>query len=233
MSKPLETRPRPRSEWVQKHVMTYEEFLEWADEDTLAEWVDGVVVMASPASLRHQEIMDFLKEIFSTYGRVHHLGKVVSPPFQMKLGRSGREPDVLFIAKEHLERLKRTYLDGPADLVVEIISPESEERDRSSKFYEYQDAGVSEYWLIDPELKQASFYQLDAAGRYQQVAPNEADIYHSRALPGFWLRVAWLWEDPLPSPVQALLEIDYKAYSRHLQEHLRRAEQQRSESSSE
>ncbi len=227
MSRPLETRPRPSSDWVQKRAMTYEEFLEWADEDTLAEWVDGVVVMTSPASLRHQEVMDFLKEVSSTYVKVHHLGKVVSPPFQMKLSRAGREPDMLFIATEHLGRLKRTYLEGPADLVVEIISPESEERDRSYKFYEYQDAGIPEYWLIDPILEQASFYQLDAAGRYQQVAPDDLGIFRSRALPGFWLRVDWLWKDPLPDPIQVLLEIDYDAYLQHFQEHLRRAEQQR------
>ena len=117
--------------------------------------------------------------------RIPSLGEIVDGPFQMKLSRSGREPDVLFIAKEHLGRLKRTCLDGSADLVVEIISPESEERDRSSKFYEYQEAGVSEYWLIDLELEQANFYQLDTGGHYQQVAPNDAGRYHSRALPAW------------------------------------------------
>jgi hypothetical protein len=64
---------------VQKRAITYEEFLEWADEDTLAEWVDGVVVMASPPSLWRQEIMDFLREVSSTYVKVHYLGKVISP----------------------------------------------------------------------------------------------------------------------------------------------------------
>ena len=232
MSRPLETRPLPRSEWVQKRAMSYEEFLEWADEDTLAEWVDGVVIMTSPASVRHQEIANFLISVFSTFTELHSLGKILDGPFQMKLPRSGREPDVLFIAKEHLARLKRTYLDGPADLVVEIISPESEERDRSSKFYEYQDAGVPEYWLIDPMLEQANFYQLDDSGRYQEVAPDDLGVVRSRALPGFWLRVAWLWKDPLPNPIEALLEIDYDAYLQHFQELVRRAAQQRGDAES-
>ncbi len=232
MSRPLETRPRSSSEWAQKRAMTYEEFLEWADEDTLAEWVDGVVIRTYPATLQHQKIAWFIFSILSTFAEIHFSGTLLNRPFQMKLARSGREPDVLFIATENLARLKRTYLDGPADLVVEIISPESEDRDRSSKFYEYQDAGVLEYWLIDPELEQANFYQLDATGHYQQVVPDEAGRYRSRVLPGFWLRAAWLWQDPLLSPIQALLEIDYDAYSRHLQEHLRRAEQQRGETTS-
>ena len=204
--------------------MTYEEFLEWADEDTLAEWVDGVVVMTSPASLRHQEIMDFLKELLSTYAKVHKLGKVVGPPFQMKLGRSGREPDLLFVTNEHLGRLKKTYLDGPADLVVEIVSPESQERDRNDKFREYSEAGIPEYWLIDPAMGQAIFYQLDASGHYH-AAPLDADgIYRSQIISGFWLRVDWLRQDPLPDTTDALLEIDGEAYARYFQERLRRSQ---------
>jgi hypothetical protein len=116
--------------------MTYEEFLTWADEDTLAEWVDGEVVMYSLASKRHQNIADFLLKVMGTYVESHDLGMVISAPFQMKL-EHGREPDVLFVASEHLDRLEETYLDGPADLVVEIVSPDSMGRDRGDKFYEY------------------------------------------------------------------------------------------------
>ncbi|RMF37961.1 MAG: Uma2 family endonuclease, partial [Chloroflexi bacterium] len=127
--------------------MTYEEFLEWADEDTLAEWVDGEVVTYSPASDRHQDIADFLVSILRPFVESRQLGVIRSAPFQMKLSRSGREPDLLFVSREHLDRLKKTYLDGPADLVVEIISPESIGRDRGEKFWEYQEAGIPEYWL--------------------------------------------------------------------------------------
>lgn len=65
--------------------MTYDEFLEWVDEDTLAEWVDGKVVMTSPASARHQYLVIFLSTVPSTYTAVHDLGTVLSGPFQMKL----------------------------------------------------------------------------------------------------------------------------------------------------
>ncbi|MGH9801602.1 MAG: Uma2 family endonuclease, partial [Blastocatellia bacterium] len=86
-------------------------------------------------------------------------------------------------------------LDGPADLSVEIISPESVRRDRKVKFKEYESAGVGEYWLIDPDHKKAEFYQLDASGRYQ-LAKLKAGVYHSKAVAGFWLRVDWLWQPP-------------------------------------
>ncbi len=122
---------------------------------------------------------------------------------------------------DHLNRLKRTHLDGPADVAIEIISPESAGRDRGDKFYEYQDGGVPEYWLIDPDRKTADFYQRDDAGLYRTVAPDADGYYTSRALAGFRLRVAWLWQDPLPDPVDALLDVDRDAYAAYMRGKLR------------
>ena len=187
--------------------MTYQEFLEWADEDTLAEWVDGEVIMSSPASLPHQRIAGFLVNILNMFVVSKDLGIVLSAPFQMKL-EHGREPDILFISKAHLDRLKGTYLEGPADLVVEVISPESAGRDRGDKFYEYERGGVPEYWLIDPLIHRAEFYQMDAAAKqYRSITPESDTSYHSTVLPGFWLRIDWLWQNPLPHPLQVLAEI--------------------------
>lgn len=120
--------------------MTYEEFLAWADEDTWAEWVDGEVIILSPALLRHQQIATFLATSINFFVDAHQLGVVLTPPFQMKIGPDlpGREPDILFIAREHFDRFRDTYLDGPADLIVEIISRDSRARDRGEKFYEYE-----------------------------------------------------------------------------------------------
>ncbi|HHH42233.1 MAG TPA: Uma2 family endonuclease [Chloroflexi bacterium] len=180
----------------QERRMSYEAFLEWADEDTLAEWVDGKVITYSPASKRHQEIADFLLVLTRLFVEHRDLGVVLSAPFQMKLSRSGREPDLIFVAKDHLDRLKTTYLDGPADLAVEIVSPESVGRDRGEKFYEYEEAGIPEYWLIDPLTERAEFYRLDDRGRYRLVPPDAEGVYRSAVLPGFWLKVAWLWHPP-------------------------------------
>jgi Uma2 family endonuclease len=135
----------------------------------------------------------------------------------------GAAPDLLFLAKEHLGRLRESHIEGPADLVVEIVSKESRGRDRGEKFYEYAEGGVPEYWLLDPQLEQAEFYQLDAQGRYQMVAPDDSGIYHAKVVAGFWLRVAWLWHQPLPDPVQVLLEIDRDAYRRYLHTRIQQA----------
>lgn len=201
--------------------LTYEEFLEWIDEDTLAEWVDGEVIMTSPASVRHQDIVNFLVGVLSAFVRIHKLGRILDGPFQMKLARSGREPDLLYVSPHHMERLKPTFLDGPADLVVEVVSPESMGRDRGDKFYEYQEARIPEYWLIDPQTEQCEFYQLDAKGRYHAVPPDTDGIYRSAVLPGIWLRESWLWQDPPPSIEDVLLDFDGEAYARYMLERLR------------
>ncbi len=225
MAKHAQTNPPPADPGTQgppPGPMTYEQFLDWADEDTLAEWVDGEVVMTSPASDRHQKLVYFLVPLLQGFVNLHKLGEVQGAPFQMKLpASSGREPDVLFIAADHLSRLKKTYLDGPADLVVEIGSPESEERDHEVKYAEYQAGGVREYWLIDPDTHTTEFYQLDQSGAYQPVLPDAAGIYHSRELPGFWLREEWLWEPVLPPVNTVLLQICGDDYARVLLDELR------------
>jgi Uma2 family endonuclease len=193
--------------------MTYEEFLAWADEDTLAEWVDGQVIVNSPANAKHQRLLRFLLRVLAGYVDVQGAGEVFEAPFQMKLPRSGREPDLLYVATAHLARVRPTYVDGPADLVVEIISPDSVERDRQTKFAEYATGGVPEYWLLEPDAEQVEFYRLDAHGAYQSIAPDAAGVYRSAALPGFWLHVAWLWQEPHPDEQQVLLAVIGRPYA--------------------
>ena len=186
--------------------MTYEAFLE-SDEGAWAEWVDGEVVYMSPPSSRHQSLARFLTALLQVFAETHDLGTVLPAPFQMKTGPNlpGREPDVLFVATEHLERLKENRLDGPADLAVEIISPESRVRDRGEKFYEYEGGGVREYWLIDPVRKQAEFYVLGTDGVYRAALVDKG-VFESVVLEGLRLEETWLWQEPLP-PLLSVLKI--------------------------
>ncbi len=189
--------------------LTYEQFLEWADEDTWAEWVDGEVIVLSPASIPHQQLSGFLFFLIDLFVQVHQTGVVFFPPTQVKLGpgcRSGREPDLLFVSHAHKDRLLKNRIDGPPDLVVEVISPESEYRDRVDKYAEYESAGVPEYWLLDHEQKDAAFFRLGPDGRYARVPLEEGGIFRSAVLPGFWLRVEWLWQEP-PPKMQAAREL--------------------------
>jgi Uma2 family endonuclease len=191
--------------------MTYEEFLAWAGEDTRAEWVNGEVIIHMPPKPLHQQLLEFLSFLLGGFVRVFELGSVLYSPIEMRLQTQGssREPDLLFISRAHLDRLTEDRLDGPADLVVEIISDDSVTRDRVDKFDEYEAAGIPEYWIIDPRptRRRANFYQLDERGQYQAVPVGADGLYRSKVLPGFWLRADWLWAEELPSPLWALGQI--------------------------
>lgn len=185
--------------------MTYEQFLA-CYEGTHAEWVDGWVLPMSPVGDRHREVVRFLVRLFSDFLDAKPLGRVFFEPFQMRIAGAGtgREPDLFFVQNERLGSLRTAYFDGPADVVVEIISPESRARDRGEKFYEYEQAGVREYWLLDPDRRSAEFYARDQEGVYRPL-PLDDGVFRSTVLDGFWLRVAWLWE--LPPLREALVEL--------------------------
>lgn len=193
-------RPARKSRVMPKSPMTYEQFLDWADEDTLAEWVDGEVELMSPASAQHQRLAKFLLRVMEQFVEENDAGEMFMAPFQMKLDnvRRGREPDLLFIAQENLPRLQRNYLDGPADIAVEIISPESVLRDRGAKFAEYEAGGVREFWILDQDERRADFFVLGDDGRYERARPDAGGVYRSAVLTGFRLNVQWLWQTPLP-----------------------------------
>ena len=189
--------------------MSYAEFLDWCDEDTRAEWVDGEVIIVPPTSLAHQTLVGFLLKVLGTYVEQRELGQVIAAPFQMKTGPElpGREPDLLFIARENLGRLEGVYLDGPADLAIEVVARGSRLRDREEKLAEYEMGGVREYWVIDPEERRADFHVLAADGRYERRRTDEDGVYPSEVIAGFRLREAWLWRKPLPKALSVLKEL--------------------------
>ncbi len=190
----------------EREYISYEDFLDLCDEDTLAEWVNGKIERYSPASNVHQDVVRWLTSVLSVYVEARELGIIRPAPFQMKTGPDlpGREPDVIFLRKENLGMLKETYLDGPADLAIEIVSEESLLRDRGEKFAEYEIGGVKEYWIIDPELERADFFVLKE-GRYERRVEDERGIYRSEIINGFWIKVEWLWN--LPPVLDVLKEL--------------------------
>jgi Uma2 family endonuclease len=189
-------------------IMTYDEFLERVGDDNHAEWVNGEVTIFMPPRTIHQRLVFWLSTLLALYARHFDLGEIIVAPFEMRLwpGRSSREPDILFIAREHEERLTPERLEGPADLVVEFVSESSVLRDRDDKFYEYQEAGIQEYWIVDPRpgKQRADFYRLGDDGKYQTVLPDAHGRYHTIVLPGFWLDPGWLWQEPLSQPLMLL-----------------------------
>ena len=206
MANDIKTEPRVASREASAASMTYEEFLNWPGDNHHVEWVNGKMVLMSPVTESHENIRRFLYSLINLFAEAHHLGRVYSEPFQMKTGPDlpGRAPDLFFVANEHLEQVKRLNLEGPADLVIEIISPGSRATDRGDKFYEYEQGGVPEYWLLDPERRQAEFYLRGNDGIYRPVPLGSDGIYRSKVLEGLWVKVEWLWQQ-LPPPLMDVL----------------------------
>ena len=187
--------------------VTHEQFLNSLDEDTWAEWVDGEAVLVAPVPDVHQDLAGWIAALMRVFAEAQECGVVLQKPFQMKSGPDlpGRSPDIIFVSRENLGRLRLTHLEGPGDVVVEVVSPESAGRDRGEKYYEYERGGVREYWLIDPQRRQAEFYRLGEDGLYYLAQPDSG-VFRSEVLSGFWMKLDWLWQKPLPKVVGVLKE---------------------------
>lgn len=190
--------------------MSYQDYLHAFDEDVHVEWVNGEAIIFPSAPTRHQTVVVYLIQLLASYIEFAHLGQLLSAPYEMKASprSNAREPDLLFVKTEHQHYLEEQRLAGAADLVVEVVSPESVKRDNEDKFTEYEAVGVQEYWIIDPrpEVQSAEFWVLDEHGQYQSM-PVPNGIYHSTVLTGFWLNTAWLWQPEQHSALAAFAEI--------------------------
>lgn len=194
---------------------TYEEYLSVAAETRIVEWADGEIIEYMPPNAIHQKITWFLFNLLSAFVETLEIGLVGSGPFEVKLWAGGpsREPDVFFLSSGTANELGEQRFVGPPDLVVEVVSPGSVREDRVRKFTEYEQAGVREYWLVDPRPNHRTVecYRRDDAGVFQPVEADEQGRLYSAVLADdkarFWLHVSWLWQEPLPKVRTALGEI--------------------------
>ena len=180
--------------------MSCDEFLNWDDDQTFGEWVDGEIELMSPASWEHGQLEKFLVRILTDYCDERCGGEIFQSQFVMRLDsvRTGRLPDVGYVSKEHLDRITPQYLMGPADLAIEIISTESVRRDKYAKYAEYERAGVREYWIVDPIKQDVWFYQLNPLGKFDEIQPDNNGVYHSLVMAGLWVKIDWFWTESRP-----------------------------------
>lgn len=165
------------------------------------EWVEGVVIKMSPVHIRHDAITRYLATLLTAYLELRPIGVVLQAPFVMALlPDRRREPDIQVVLNSNPHELKDTYMDGPADIVIEVVSPESKIRDHGEKFDEYEKGGVKEYWIVDPLRDECRFYRMNAEGTYIRQVENSDGNYHTSALEGLSVHVPTLWQDDLPGP---------------------------------
>lgn len=201
----------PPSRREQRLKMSYEEFLVASADGIQTEWIDGEAIIFMPPTLRHQRLIIFFAELLQRYCRALTLGEIIIAPFEMRArpGGPAREPDILFVAHQHLDRLGDQRLNGSADLIVEVVSESSVYRDRVDKFEEYEAERVPEYLLLDPREghERVDYYCLGADGKYWPILPDPGGRYRSAVLPGLWFRADWFWQTPLPDIDPLLREL--------------------------
>lgn len=145
-----------------------DDYLELTSGRTRVELVDGFVEFLEMPSIWHDRFVKFLFLALNTFVTAAKLGEVFIATTKTKLRDAEiRMPDVLLILNDRLDKHTDDYFFG-ADLVMEVVSPDSKSRKRDlmEKRSSYADAQISEYWIIDPELNQISVLKL-AGGKYE------------------------------------------------------------------
>lgn len=177
--------------------LTEAQFAAWCPETVRAEWVDGRVYLMSPSNVEHDDLSTWFVTLLRTFVEAHDSGRVFHDVFVRLAGqRRRRIPDLMFVSRNRLDLLQPTYLDGPPDLLIEIVSPDSQSRDRREKYIDYEKAGVREYWIVDPLSKTVEVSRLERKS-FRKVDDIDS-VIHSTVLKGFRLKTAQLWSRPLP-----------------------------------
>ncbi|MFQ5854099.1 MAG: Uma2 family endonuclease [Anaerolineae bacterium] len=196
--------PQPRPEMPA-------EWLEWVDS---FDYEPDVAPAGPRGSAKHRRMQDVLRWGLHHFAEATRLGRSFGPDFVIRLGEDGPTPDVIFIDRDRLANLRDRYLEGPPAIAIEIVLEGSEDQDRILKRRLYEQGGVPEYWLVQPEELKITFYRLQSDGRYEPlvIGPQELQrivdtkedrIYESVAVPGLsqsllqlWTMEEHSWKDP-------------------------------------
>ena len=130
--------------------LTYNDYCATLD-DKRYELLNGNLMMVPAPNRKHQEVLSSLHLELGNYAKEHGLGKVYVAPFDVVLSDTDVvQPDLLFISRAREHTLTDENVRGAPDLVIEILSPSTAERDLGYKHELYGRHGVLEYWIVDP-----------------------------------------------------------------------------------
>jgi Uma2 family endonuclease len=187
--------------------LTFEEFVALFGEDEAVELVDGMVIPIMAAKDIHEDLFRWLLFVLVAYVEAFRLGIVRGSrtPVRISLHRA-RLPDLLFVRTEHADIVQEDGIFGTPDLIVEILSPTDTPSRLLALEADYRSIGVPEMWFVDLTKKQVRvLWRRD--GDYE-VRVMRKGVLRSRVIDGFWLRIEWLFQKPLPNvweTVQRLL----------------------------
>lgn len=166
---------------------TYDDFLLFPDDGKRHEIIDGEHFVTPSPSTRHQRLSMRLTEAFLICLRDHPMGEIFAAPFDVVFSNFDVvEPDLLYIAAEHSGVLTDKHVRGAPDLVIEILSGSTRKRDEQIKRRLYEQFGVQEYWVVDPELETIKVYRRSAQTfeRVAECSRETRDVLTTPLLPG-------------------------------------------------
>jgi Uma2 family endonuclease len=161
------------------------------------EFINGKVIMSSPARHVHNHVSSLINRILGSYVQANSLGCVLYEKAMCGFSRNDYEPDLLWFGSEKAASLKPDTLVYPVpDFIVEILSPSTEKRDRGVKFTDYAAHGVREYWIVDANQRSVEQYLLPEGGESYELAATVRDgEIRPRSFPGLAIPVAAFFDD--------------------------------------
>ena len=179
--------------------LTYADYVALPDDDLRHEIIDGEHYVTPSPNLKHQTIVGNIHGLIWTHIQKERTGMVFGAPFDVVFSHFDVvEPDVLYVsAARKAEALTAKNVQGAPDLVIEVGSPSTRRRDEKLKHQLYERFGVSEYWVVDPDLDVVKVYRL-ADGRYvraAELALERDEILTTPVIPGLELPLARIFAD--------------------------------------
>jgi Uma2 family endonuclease len=173
--------------------LTYHDYLLLPENGKRYEILDGDLYMTPAPTPRHQLIVTRLNHILMTYLDTHAIGTFLTAPTDVLLSDTDIvQPDLLFIRQGGAAAITDKNIEGPPDLVIEILSPATAARDRNLKRKRYEHFRIPEYWLVDPDANTFEILVLKG-GHYARHAciarPAQAT---SPLFPGLTLDLGWI-----------------------------------------
>jgi Uma2 family endonuclease len=173
------------------------EFYDHITEDDKAEFVNGEIVFHSPVVKIHNVATKYLLKLLDTFVEEQDLGFVGVEKILTQFTRNDYEPDICFFGNEKAALFYDNQLLFPVpDFIAEVLSKSSQksiEHDTVTKFNDYEQHGVQEYWIIDPHDKTVEQYLLEN-GRYRLVLKAAEGSVHCHAVPGFSIPIAAIFD---------------------------------------
>ncbi|MEM1293790.1 MAG: Uma2 family endonuclease [Verrucomicrobiota bacterium] len=159
------------------------------------EFIDGEVILHSPARNRHLDVTMRVATLMRTFVSLRQLGTVKVEKCLCVFPRNDYEPDIVFFGSEKTAKLEPDTLKFPIpDLAVEVLSESTEERDRGVKFEDFAANGVGEYWILNAEESVIEQYIL-RSGNYELVLKSSSGRIKSEVIQDFETEVSAIFDE--------------------------------------